>query len=169
MTRRQLLASAAVGTVGAAFFSAAPAAAMGVGKNGSFRLTVLGTTDTHGNVLNWDYFKDAEYDDSQHNDIGLAKISTLVSAMRAERGEGATLTLDAGDTIQGTPLAYYYARIDPITGARAPIHPMAAAMNAIGFDAAAIGNHEFNYGLDVLRKFQSQLHFPLLCANALDW
>ena len=169
MTRRQLLASAAVGTVGAAFFSAAPAAAKGVGKNGSFRLTVLGTTDTHGNVLNWDYFKDAEYDDSQHNDVGLAKIATLVNAMRAERGEGATLTLDAGDTIQGTPLAYYYARIDPITGARAPIHPMAAAMNAIGFDAAAIGNHEFNYGIETLRKFQSQLHFPLLCANALDW
>jgi 2',3'-cyclic-nucleotide 2'-phosphodiesterase/3'-nucleotidase len=167
MTRRQLLASAAVGTVGATFFGAAPARA--ASKNGSFRLTVLGTTDTHGNVLNWDYFKDAEYDDSQHNDIGLAKISTLVSAMRAERGHCATLTLDAGDTIQGTPLAYYYARIDPITGARAPIHPMAAAMNAIGYDAAAIGNHEFNYGVETLRKFQSQLHHPLLCANALDW
>lgn len=170
ISRRQLLASAAVGTVGAAFFGAAPASAKGSG-NGSrgFRLTVLGTTDTHGNVLNWDYFKDAEYDDSQHNDVGLAKISTLVSAMRAERGHCATLTLDAGDTIQGTPLAYYYARIDPITGAKAPIHPMAAAMNAIGFDAAAIGNHEFNYGVDTLRKFQSQLHHPLLCANALDW
>jgi 2',3'-cyclic-nucleotide 2'-phosphodiesterase/3'-nucleotidase len=169
MSRRQLLASAAVGTVGAAFFGAAPAGAQGASKNGSFRLTVLGTTDTHGNVLNWDYFKDAEYDDAQHNDVGLAKISTLVSAMRAERGRCATLTLDAGDTIQGTPLSYYYARIDPITGARAPIHPMAAAMNAIGFDAAALGNHEFNYGVETLRKFQSQLHHPLLGANALDW
>ena len=52
----------------------------------SFRLTVLGTTDTHGNVLNWDYFKDAEYDDAQHNDVGLAKISTLVNAMRRRAG-----------------------------------------------------------------------------------
>ena len=59
MSRRQLLASAAVGTVGAAFFGAAPASAKGASANGSFRLTVLGTTDTHGNVLNWDYFKDA--------------------------------------------------------------------------------------------------------------
>ncbi|MBV9822062.1 MAG: 5'-nucleotidase C-terminal domain-containing protein [Actinobacteria bacterium] len=143
--------------------------AKGSGAQQGFRLTVLGTTDTHGNVLNWDYFKDAEYDDAQHNDVGLAKISTLVDAMRAERGTCATLLLDAGDTIQGTPLAYYYARIDPITGAKAPTHPMAAAMNAIGFDAAAIGNHEFNYGIDTLRKFQSQLHHPLLCANALDW
>jgi 2',3'-cyclic-nucleotide 2'-phosphodiesterase/3'-nucleotidase len=169
MSRRQLLASAAVGTVGAAFFSAAPAGAEGTRKNGSFRLTVLGTTDTHGNVLNWDYFKDAEYDDAKHNDVGLAKISTLVTAMRAERGHCSTLTLDAGDTIQGTPLSYYYARIDPITGAKAPIHPMAAAMNAIRYDAAALGNHEFNYGVETLRKFQSQLHHPLLGANALDW
>ena len=171
MSRRQLLASAAVGSVGAAFFKAAPASAQGADKDAddSFRLTVLGTTDTHGNVLNWDYFKDAEYDDAQHNDIGLAKISTLVNAMRAERGRCATLTLDAGDTIQGTPLSYYYARIDPITGAKAPIHPMAAAMNAIGYDAAALGNHEFNYGVETLRKFQSQLHHPLLGANALDW
>ena len=77
---------------------------------------MLGTTDTHGNVFNWDYFKDAEYDDAAHNDIGLAKIATLVNAMRAERGAERTLLLDAGDTIQGTPLAYYYAKIDPITG-----------------------------------------------------
>src|ERR1700712_5078636 len=169
MSRRHLRASAAVGPAGAAFFSAAPASAQGAAKNSSFRLTVLGTTDTHGNVLNWDYFKDAEYDDAQHNDVGLAKIATLVNAMRAERGHCSTLTLDAGDTIQGTPLSYYYARIDPITGSRAPIHPMAAAMNAIGFDAAALGNHEFNYGVETLRKFKSQLHHPLPGANAQDW
>src|SRR4051812_7302237 len=44
------------------------------------RVTVLGTTDSHGNVFNWDYFKNKEYDDSAHNDIGLAKIHTLVKA-----------------------------------------------------------------------------------------
>jgi len=172
ISRRQLLASAAVGGLGAAFFSAMPTASADAdpAQPGTpFRLTVLGTTDTHGNALNWDYFKDHEYDDAQHNDVGLAKISTLVAAMRAERGRCSTLMLDAGDTIQGTPLAYYYARIEPITGATAPVHPMAAAMNAIGYDAAALGNHEFNYGVDVLRKFQSQLHHPLLGANALYW
>lgn len=170
-SRRQLLTSAAVGGLGAAFFAGTPAAeaAATESHHPGFRLTVLGTTDTHGNVLNWDYFKDAEYDDAQHNDVGLAKISTLVKAMRAERGRCATLMLDAGDTIQGTPLSYYFARIDPITDPSAPKHPMAVAMNAIGYDAAALGNHEFNYGLDTLRKFQSQLHHPLLGANALYW
>ena len=80
------------------------------------RLTVLGTTDLHGNVYNWDYFKNAEYDDAAHNDIGLAKVATLIKAVRRERRGEPVLTLDAGDTIQGTPLAYYYAKIDPITG-----------------------------------------------------
>ena len=135
---------------------------------GTFRLTVLGTTDTHGNALNWDYFKDVEYDDSAHNDIGLAKISTLVDARCApSAGRTTPSLLDAGDTIQGTPLAYYYAKVDPITGGS--VHPMAKAMNAIGYDAAALGNHEFNYGLDTLRTFEAQCDFPLLSANSVDW
>ncbi len=131
------------------------------------RVTVLGTTDSHGNVFNWDYFKNKEYDDTAHNDIGLAKIATLVRAARKQfRKRGPVLLLDAGDTIQGTPLAYYYARIAPITAGGT--HPMAAAMNKMDYDAAALGNHEFNYGMDTLRAFQAQLDFPLLGANAVD-
>ena len=45
---------------------------------------------------------------------------------------------------------------------------MASAMNHIGYDAAALGNHEFNYGIPLLRSFADQLDFPLLGANALD-
>jgi 2',3'-cyclic-nucleotide 2'-phosphodiesterase / 3'-nucleotidase len=131
------------------------------------RVTVLGTTDLHGNVFNWDYFKNKEYDDTAHNDIGVAKVATLVKAMRKKfRKRGPVLLLDAGDTIQGTPLAYYYARIAPIT--TGGIHPMAAAMNTMRYDAAALGNHEFNYGIDTLRAFQSQLEHPLLGANVVD-
>jgi 2',3'-cyclic-nucleotide 2'-phosphodiesterase / 3'-nucleotidase len=172
-----MLAMAAIGGAGAgAALLAAPEAAHAAQEKGTpprgrgpaaYRLTVLGTTDSHGNVLDWDYFKDAVYDDSAHNDVGLAKIATLVKAMREERGAANTLMLDAGDIIQGTPLAYYYAKIDPITGGS--VHPMAKAMNAIGYDAAALGNHEFNYGIDTLRKFESQCDFPLLSANTVDW
>ena len=173
-SRREMLAMAAVGGAGAgaAFLGSGTAHAAQEkgpkqGGSASYRLTVMGTTDTHGNVLNWDYFKDAEYDDSKHNDVGLAKIATLVAGVRAERGTDRTLMLDAGDTIQGTPLSYYYARIDPITGGSK--HPMAIAMNQIGYDAAALGNHEFNYGIDTLRTFESQCDFPLLSANTVDW
>ncbi|MFF0295753.1 bifunctional metallophosphatase/5'-nucleotidase [Kitasatospora sp. NPDC004615] len=130
--------------------------------------TVMGTTDLHGHVFNWEYFTDSEFDDKAHNDVGLAKVSTLVEQVRAEKGRGHTLLIDAGDTIQGTQLSYYYARVEPITGKRAPVHPMAAAMNAMGYDAAALGNHEFNYGIPLLRAYQDQLDFPLLGANALN-
>jgi len=171
-SRRTILTGAMVGAgvLASAGFTARPAAAStgspGSGDSERFLLTVLGTTDLHGNVYNWDYYKDIEYDDAPHNDVGLAKVATLVTAVRQERGRRRTLLIDAGDTIQGTPLAYYYAKIEPI--GRRTVHPMAAAMNKIGYDAATLGNHEFNYGLDVLRTFQKQLRFPLLGANAVD-
>ncbi|MEU6662829.1 5'-nucleotidase C-terminal domain-containing protein [Streptomyces sp. NPDC046821] len=140
----------------------------GVQSQKRYSFTVMGTTDLHGHVFNWDYFKDGEYQDSAGNATGLARVSTLVEQVRAERGRGNTLLIDAGDTIQGTPLTYYFAKVDPITAKGGPVHPMAQAMNAIGYDAVALGNHEFNYGIETLRKFESQCDFPLLGANAVD-
>ncbi|AEM86455.1 bifunctional metallophosphatase/5'-nucleotidase [Streptomyces violaceusniger] len=172
LNRRKFLGRTAATSAGAALASAAaavPAEARGHGRpRRRYAFTVMGTTDLHGNVFNWDYFTDAEFDDTAHNDVGLAKISTLIDQVRKEKGHRNTLLIDAGDTIQGTQLSYYYARVDPITGADGPVHPMAQAMNAIGYDAAALGNHEFNYGIPVLRKFEEQCDFPLLGANALD-
>jgi 2',3'-cyclic-nucleotide 2'-phosphodiesterase/3'-nucleotidase len=163
-SRRAVVTGAAALT--AAGFVATPLPAQAKPGRRNTRLTVLGTTDLHGNVFNWDYFKNAEFDNTAHEDIGIAKAATLIKAARARLGRQPVLTLDAGDTIQGTPLAYYYARIDPITGGAT--HPMARAMNLVGYDAAALGNHEFNYGIETLRTFESQLDFPLLGANAVD-
>ncbi|GAA1822330.1 5'-nucleotidase C-terminal domain-containing protein [Planosporangium flavigriseum] len=132
-----------------------------------YDLTLLGTSDLHGNVYNWDYYKDAEYDDSEHNDVGVAKLATLVNQIRAERRGKATIVLDAGDTIQGTPLATYYAKQEPITSTGEK-HPMARAMNVIEYDAVTLGNHEFNYGLPLLARWIRQLGFPALAANAVN-
>jgi 2',3'-cyclic-nucleotide 2'-phosphodiesterase / 3'-nucleotidase len=165
VNRRTLLGASAAAGVSAAVAAAAPAEAKPA-KTYSF--SVLGTTDLHGNVFNWDYFKDAAYTDTAGNTRGIARIATLVKQIREEIGAENTILIDAGDTIQGTPLAYYYARVDPIVADAGPVHPMAQSMNAIGYDAAALGNHEFNYGLDTLRKFESQLEFPLLGANVID-
>jgi 2',3'-cyclic-nucleotide 2'-phosphodiesterase/3'-nucleotidase len=168
ISRRTVLAASAA--TAAAPFVAAPAAEAATpaaeAHVETYRLTVLGTSDTHGNVYNWDYYRDAEYDDSAHNDVGIAKLAALVNKLRAE-AEGATLVLDAGDTIQGTPLATYYAKQEPITttGER---HPMARAMNVLHYDAVTLGNHEFNYGLPLLNLWIRQLGFPALAANALD-
>ncbi|NWF26275.1 5'-nucleotidase C-terminal domain-containing protein [Streptomyces sp. PKU-EA00015] len=177
LNRRTFLERSAAAGAGVAIAgsAAAPAAADEPGRGHGhgrppkrYSFTVMGTTDLHGNVFNWDYFTDKEFDDKAHNDVGLAKISTLVNRVREEKGRRNTLLIDAGDTIQGTQLSYYYAKVDPITAERGPVHPMAQAMNAIGYDAAALGNHEFNYGIPVLRKFEEQCDFPLLGANALD-
>ncbi|MET7691483.1 5'-nucleotidase C-terminal domain-containing protein [Streptomyces sp. NPDC005483] len=173
LNRRKFLEKSAVTGAGVALASAvgapaAQAAEAGKGREKRYSLTVMGTTDLHGHVFNWDYFKDAKYKDAAGNAQGLSRISTLVNQVRAEKGRCNTLLLDAGDTIQGTPLTYYYAKVDPITAKGGPVHPMAAAMNAIGYDAVALGNHEFNYGIETLRKFEEQCDFPLLGANALD-
>ena len=82
MGRRTVIGGAAATALAAAGFQAVPAYAgdsQGGGSDGrTVRLSVMGTTDLHGNVFNWDYFKNTEYDDTAHNDIGLAKVSTLV-------------------------------------------------------------------------------------------
>src|ERR1700730_13832437 len=103
-SRRQLLAAAAA-AVASPLAATAPAQAAEASESKTYDLTILGTSDIHGNVYNWDYYQDKEYDDSKHNDIGVAKLATLVNQVRAERLGKATLVLDAGDTIQGTPLA----------------------------------------------------------------
>jgi 2',3'-cyclic-nucleotide 2'-phosphodiesterase/3'-nucleotidase len=169
VSRRSVLAASAAAAVAAPLVSAEAAQA---GSHGggttpqSYRLTVLGTSDTHGNVYNWDYYRDAEYDDSAHNDVGVAKLAALVNKLRAE-ATGPVLVLDAGDTIQGTPLATYYAKQEPITSTGEK-HPMARAMNVLHYDAVTLGNHEFNYGLPLLNLWIRQLGFPALAANAIS-
>ncbi|GAB1690186.1 bifunctional metallophosphatase/5'-nucleotidase [Krasilnikovia sp. M28-CT-15] len=166
VSRRSILAAAAASV-------AAPVAAAGSAQAApprpaakTYDLTVLGTSDTHGNVYNWDYYSDREFDDKAHNDVGVAKLAALVNQIREQRCGKATLVLDAGDTIQGTPLATYYAKQEPITSTGEK-HPMSRAMNVLRYDAVTLGNHEFNYGLPLLNLWIRQLGFPALAANAV--
>ena len=115
-------------------------------------LTILETSDLHGHIYNWDFFG------NQESDQGLAVVSTLIKQERAADPD--LLLLDDGDTIQGTPLIYYYNTKMPDEA-----NPMAVVMSAINFDAMAIGNHEYNYGQGVLDKFISEAEFPVLSAN----
>jgi 2',3'-cyclic-nucleotide 2'-phosphodiesterase/3'-nucleotidase len=166
LSRRAMLTAAFVGGSAAALSGAPAAQAAPANGKKQFQLTVLGTTDLHNNVFNWDYFKDVPYSDNAGNKIGIAQAATLIKAVRAERGARNTLTIDSGDTIQGTPLAYYFAKVNPVSDTVK--HPMALAMNAVGYDAVALGNHEFNYGIPLLRTWEKQLDFPLLGANVHD-
>ena len=172
-TRGHRRVAAAVTVCCIAALGLAPAASAAPGgakapRDATTTITVMGTSDLHGYVENWDYFTNAEYDDAAHNDVGLAKVSTLVNQVRADRGEESTLLIDNGDTLQGTSLTDYFANVEPVTET-GETHPMAAAMNAMDYDATTLGNHEFNYGVPLLRTFEEQLDFPLLGANVKDW
>ncbi len=118
-------------------------------------LVLLGTTDLHGRIEPLDYWT------NKPANVGLAKIATLIRQVRAEQPN--VLLFDSGDAIQGTPLAYYFARKD-----LARPNPMMVAMNALGYDAMAVGNHEFDFGLSVLLKVRKEAHFPILGANVLE-
>lgn len=118
-------------------------------------VTVLQTSDVHGRLLPWDYSR------ARPDDVGLARIATRVAAIRRETPN--VLLLDGGDTIQGSPLGYLHARRPE--GRK---DPMSEAMSAMRYDAMAVGNHEFNYGLDVLRRAEADASFPWLSANTLN-
>ena len=116
-------------------------------------VTILETTDLHGNLLPVDYYS------NETDQRGLAKVATLIRAARAQNPTG-TLLLDSGDVIQGSPLAYVHN-----TRNNTPPDPMMSAMNALGYDALAVGNHEYNFGLAVLEKARREATFPWLSAN----
>lgn len=117
------------------------------------QLVLLATTDLHANLRPFNY-----YLDSEENDPGLARIATLVDRQRAATPN--CLLFDNGDTLQGTPLgdvAHEQGLTDP--------HPMIAAMNLMGYDAATVGNHDFNYGIAFLERVVSGAAFPVVVAN----
>ncbi|MDX3387133.1 5'-nucleotidase C-terminal domain-containing protein [Streptomyces niveiscabiei] len=166
--QKSAVTGAAVAAASAVGAPAAQAAQPEKCRTKKWSFSILGTTDLHSHVFDWDYYKDAAYSDSKGNSVGVARVATLIKEQRKAKGEERVLLVDAGDIIQGTSLAYYFARVAPITEKGGPKHPMAVAMNHMRYDAAALGNHEFNYGIDTLRKFEKQCRFPLLGANALD-
>jgi len=125
-------------------------------SEGDTTLTIIATSDTHGNVWGYSY-----EDNKESSKDGLARISTYVNSLR-EAGENVIL-VDAGDTIQGTILTDDVCNPNPDEP-----HPVMAAMNYMQYDAMGLGNHEFNWGVTSLQKILGQAEFPVLCANIKD-
>ena len=102
----------------------------------------------------WDY-----YENQGEAVRGLSRAATIVDSVRAAN-PGRVILLDAGDLLQGNPLAYVAAKVSSDR-----TNPIIAAMNAMQYDAAAIGNHEYNYGVPYLDSAVRQARFPFLSAN----
>lgn len=117
-------------------------------------LRLLATTDLHSQLLSFDYATN-----SPQFGMGLAQTASLIAAARAE--SPAAILLDNGDFLQGSAMAEFAAS----GRRRRRAHPAVVAFNTLGYDAVALGNHEFNYGLARLRAALTTARFPLLSAN----
>jgi 2',3'-cyclic-nucleotide 2'-phosphodiesterase/3'-nucleotidase len=116
---------------------------------------ILHTSDLHGHVEAQDEVAERDFGE------GLARVAT---AVRAARAEGTPLLLlDSGDTIQGTPMQALSFEGTIGDGS----DPTIRAMNRLGYDAMAVGNHEFDFGLARLEKSRRQARFPWLSANTV--
>lgn len=118
-------------------------------------LVIVATTDLHGRVLGWDDVRDAEAPG------GLSRAATILATLRSQY-PGQVVLVDAGDLIEGNLYATYYGRVAP-----ARPHPMIDALNSLGYDAATPGNHEFDFGVDVLRNAVADATFQYLSANVM--
>ncbi len=119
------------------------------------QITILGTTDLHGNINPIDYYT------NKPDNRGVAKVATMIKRIRKE--QPSVVLIDSGDTIQGSPLESFHGRKN-----NAPPDPMMLVMNSLNYDSMTVGNHEYNFGLKVLEKARSEAKFPWLSANTYD-
>ena len=149
--RRSGIRTLLAGLLSAAMLASLVPAALAAGT-GETHITIIGTSDTHGNI--WGY----SYEDMKESTgDGLARISTYVNQVRAENPN--TILVDAGDTIQGTIMT------DDLYSKDTANHPVPAALNYMKYDAWTLGNHEFNFGVDKLKSIIDQADMPVLAAN----
>ena len=114
--------------------------------------TILVTSDVHATVL------EHSYADGQIKPYGLSRYLT---ALTQERAIHPVITVDNGDILQGSPLLTYFHQQH-----RAP-HLLAQVLNHLGIDYFNLGNHDFNYGLPILKQFLNDLNAKVLTSNVL--
>ncbi|MEJ6400078.1 bifunctional metallophosphatase/5'-nucleotidase [Nicoliella lavandulae] len=121
------------------------------------KLTILSTSDTHGFIEPTNYV-------SAQNDkpFGLERAASCIKHLQSECKN--TITIDNGDYLEGSPLAYYIAKIKDQSGP----DQIDASFNMINYDYGVLGNHEFNYGLPYLQNSIKHTHRQDLCANIVD-
>lgn len=129
---------------------------MANGAPDRIQLRILETTDLHVCIFPYDYYADRPSDT-----VGLSRAAGLIQRLKA--GVANSILADCGDFLQGNPMGDYIAREQGL--GEGEIHPVIAAMNAVGYDAATLGNHEFDYGLGFLRRALEDAEFPVVSAN----
>jgi 2',3'-cyclic-nucleotide 2'-phosphodiesterase/3'-nucleotidase len=117
------------------------------------RLRLIATSDLHASLMPYDY-----HANRPNANLGLGAISQQIAEARGEARN--CLLFDNGDFLQGNPVADYAA-----TARRRRAHPVITAFNTLGYDAATLGNHEFDYGVRFLSEVLAEAKFPVVSAN----
>ena len=108
------------------------------------KISIVHTNDTHGRLSD---------SDESGASLGFAKITTLIKQVKEENPN--TLVLDAGDAFQGMPIV----NISKGEG-------MIPILEAAGYDAMTVGNHEFDFGFEALQNLYSKMtKIPMVSAN----
>jgi len=117
---------------------------------------IIETSDVHGAIFPYDFKENKETNSS------LARVTSYLKEQRADSNQIVFL-LDNGDILQGDPTVYYYNFEKTDT-----IHLYADVMNYMKYDAGTVGNHDIETGHDVYDKFNKEINFPWLAANAIN-
>jgi len=105
------------------------------------------TSDTHGRITAYDFMS------KSYGRFGLSRLASYLKNM-----DEPYLLIDNGDFLQGSPLL-------DVTRKEKVIQPVANVFNRMGYRYVTVGNHDFNFGLDVLKQFQDSFSGEILCAN----
>ena len=130
-------------------------------------LRILATTDLHANLMDHDY-----YTDKGDQNFGLSKAATVIKEAKAEADKNKNkedeidnaILVDNGDTIQGNPLATVYAVKNKVKPGQN--YPVYEALDKLKYDAVAMGNHEFNYGLDFIKQITDKSVMKATAVNS---
>ncbi|WP_170424014.1 bifunctional 2',3'-cyclic-nucleotide 2'-phosphodiesterase/3'-nucleotidase [Ruegeria arenilitoris] len=151
LSRRQFIATTTASAAAIALHPFSAAAA-----DNQAHLRIMETTDIHVHVFPYDY-----YADKPRDTVGLSRTASIINDIRAEATN--SLLVDNGDFLQGNPMGDYIAYERGMKDGDS--HPIITAFNTVGYDAATLGNHEFNYGLEFLDKALAGAEFPVVLAN----
>lgn len=118
-----------------------------IGRRDTKSIRLIGTSDTHGKFVAWDYGSNVK------NTTG--SMTQLFTAIKKYRNKN-TLLLDAGDTFQSNSAELFMDE---------PVHPMIMAMNKINYDAWVTGNHDFDYAMSKVTEEMSTIDAEILAGN----
>lgn len=115
-------------------------------------MKIITTSDIHSYIYPYDY------SNNDLKEMGLSRLSKTIKQLK----DIDSILIDNGDTLEGSPLSFYHMNFN-----KDEIHPISKVMNYLEYDYVNVGNHDFNYGEEVLFKHLNYLNAKCITCNVL--